>query len=133
MIRGIFVSSYFLSNRLNRKAMKKILLISIALLFGCTLFAQSPIDYPKYPYATYKCAQMIPDYNELPPWAVFNQAQMVPDCFPPSCYAKSKNQPTPFVEEPGYPVTKYKREMMKPDHPSYPSNPCEPRPLVRFD
>ncbi|MBE0648495.1 MAG: hypothetical protein IH596_12005 [Bacteroidales bacterium] len=83
--------------------MKKILLISIALLFGCTVFAQSAVDYPQFPSVTYKCVQMNPD------------------CFPPSCYAKVKDyHPTPPVSGPSYPVTKYNPEMMKPDYPSYP-------------
>ncbi|MFC2102185.1 hypothetical protein ACFLS7_04250 [Bacteroidota bacterium] len=102
--------------------MKKILLISIALLFGCTLFAQSNADYPEYPNVTYyKCTQMISDVNQLPPWVGVNSGPMYPDCFPPSCYANTKQyEPTPPVSGPGCPVTKYNPEMMKPDYPSYP-------------
>ncbi|MBN1198811.1 MAG: hypothetical protein JXA23_05630 [Bacteroidales bacterium] len=102
--------------------MKKILFLSIALLFGCTVFAQSAVDYPQYPTIQYKCEQMCPDHNELPPWAILNSAQMVPDCFPPSFYGMGKeHHPTPFVQGPNYPTIKYNPEQMRPNSPAYPS------------
>jgi len=113
--------------------MKKILLISIALLFGCTIFAQSTDDYPQYPIATYKCVQMSPDCNDPQPWGVLQSSSMLPDCFPPSCYAMSKNHhPTPPVSGPNSPITSYKLEIMKTDSPNYPHFHVV-KPKVRFD
>lgn len=114
--------------------MKKNLLIAIALLFGCTVFAQNSVDYPQYPCVKYKCEQMNPDFGNPPPWTVLNPAVMPTDCFPPSCYGLKKNYiPTPPAYGPNSPKVKYHPEMMKPDYPGYPPTSHVLKPPIRFD
>lgn len=101
--------------------MKKILITSIALLFGCAVFAQSAGEHPQFPYASYKCELMNPDAYPQFPYASYYWEEMNSDAFPPSVYSTSKEiNTTPPAQGPNSPTTKYKAEMMKPDYPSYP-------------
>ena len=65
--------------------MKTTILICISLLFSFTVCAQNS-DGPNSPVATYKCKQMNPDYNQLPPW-VISQTPRICDYnqLPPWC------------------------------------------------
>jgi|GEM_PF-1208392 len=100
--------------------MKKIILLSIMLLFGWTMFAQNVNYDPRNPYVQARCEQFLCDQNELPPWASRNTAQMFPDCFPPSFYGMGKEiHPTPVVYIPKIRVVSCYSEPMKPDSPGW--------------
>ena len=95
--------------------MKTMLLLSFALLFGCTIFAQSP-DAPNSPYATYSCEKMKPDNFHPSNWYLCE-----PDVSPldglPALPRPIRIISSTVVDAdaPNAPVVKYKAEKMKPE------------------